>query len=568
LKDSVNEMIRNLRDSTQKTTEQDWLKTSLAHFSRLLQGQRDLGAVARLVLSELAPLVDVQRGAFYVADDSDGRPALRLVASYAADPADDPSARIAFGEGLVGQAAAEGRRILVTEIPSHYVPIRSSLGKAAPTSIVVLPLRFDGETRGVVEVASFHEVRDIHLSFLDQLAETLGIVLNTISTNMRAEELVQEQAGRAEAEAGLARLRQVVDVMPEAILLADATGRVYLSNAAAAEIMGTVPTSVIPTEEEAVTVRWIDGAPCPPEEQPLARAVFDNEVVRGERLIVTNAETGREVPILVNSAPLSDALGVRAGGVAVFQDITPLRELDRQKDEFLAAISHDLKTPATIIKGRANLLQRAIQSNSSNMADLAEGLEAIDDTTAQLVRIVDELLDQTRVRMGKPFELDRGPSDLLKIARRLANEYQNISPRHDIRVDSELHGLLGDWDEARMERVVANLIANGVKYSPQGGEVIVRVEREEHEGELFASLTVADQGMGIPPDEVDRVFEPYFRASNVARTVSGTGVGLTGTRQIVEQHGGTISIASIVGKSTVVTVCLPVIREPAEPLEV
>ena len=115
------------------------------------------------------------------------------------------------------------------------------------------------------------------------------------------------------------------------------------------------------------------------------------------------------MPILVNSAPLSDALGASAGGVAVFQDITPLRDLDRQKDEFLAAISHDLKTPATIIKGRANLLQRALRTHPESIPDLAEGLEAIDDTTAQLVRIVDELLDQTRVRMGQPFELDRGP---------------------------------------------------------------------------------------------------------------------------------------------------------------
>ena len=165
---------------------------------------------------------------------------------------------------------------------------------------------------------------------------------------------------------------------------------------------------------------------------------------------------------------------------------------------------------------------------------------------------------------GRMAIRNRGPSDLLKIARRLAREYQNISPRHVIRVDSPLSGLLGDWDEARMERVVSNLISNGVKYSPQGGDVTINVDREERDGELFATLSVTDEGMGIPPGEVDRVFEPYFRASNVARTVSGTGVGLTGTRQIIEQHGGTISVESTFGESTVFTVCLPVIREFAE----
>ena len=201
---------------------------------------------------------------------------------------------------------------------------------------------------------------EIHLAFLDQLGESIGIVLSTITANMRAEDLVQEQAARAEAEYGLARLRQVVDVMPEAILIADATGRVYLSNAAAAEIMGTVPETVSSTRTERPAPGAVDGGAYLPADHPLARAVFHSEVVRGEQLVITNAITGREVPILVNSAPLSDGQGHPAGGVAVFQDISPLRDLDRQKDEFLAAISHDLKTPATIIKGNANLLQRAI----------------------------------------------------------------------------------------------------------------------------------------------------------------------------------------------------------------
>ncbi|MEA2549528.1 MAG: hypothetical protein QOE42_2126, partial [Chloroflexota bacterium] len=567
LKDSVNEMIRNLRDTTRVSDEQNWLKTNLARFNRLLQGQRNLAAVGRLVLSELAPLVDIQHGVFYVVEGAERDRHLRLIGRYASGAGEEPVERYDFGEGLIGQSAEELRRIVVTDVPSDYIAIRSALGKAPPVSIVVLPLPFEGKSRGILELASFHSFSEIHLSFLDQLAETLGIVLNTISTNVRTEELVQEQAGRAEAEAGLARLRQVVDVMPEAILISDAQGQVYLSNAAAAEIMGVVPTEVIPTEEDVLTVRRFDGSACPPEDQPLARAVFRSEGVRGEQLIVTNSVTGREVPILVNSTPLSDAGGAPAGGVAVFQDITPLRDLDRQKDEFLAAVSHDLKTPATIIKGRANLLQRALRANPDHVPDLAEGLEAIDDTTAQLVRIVDELLDQTRMRMGKPFALDLGPADLLKIARRLANEYQNISPRHVIRVESDLGGLLGDWDEARMERVVANLISNAVKYSPRGGEVLIEAAREERDGELFAILTVRDEGLGIPPDELGRIFEPYYRGTNVAATVSGTGVGLAGTRHIVEHHGGEISVASILGRSTTVTVRLPVIREPAELLD-
>ena len=438
LKDHVNEMIRNLRETTRRNQEVDWLKTNIARFGQMLQGQRDLRNVARLILTELAPLVGVQRGVFYLAD-LDGEPSrLGLLATYPRQLRPEPAARIKFGEGLLGQCAEDRRRIVLRDVPPDYAPINSALGGATPRSIVLLPILFEDETRAVIELASVEDLSEIHLAFLDQLAESIGIVLSTITANMRAEDLVQEQAARVEAEYGLARLRQVVDVMPEAILIADATGRVYLSNAAAAEIMGAVPETVTLEADGAMSARRVDGAAYIPADHPLARAVFHSEVVRGEQLMITNALTGKDVPILVNSAPLSDGQGHPAGGVAVFQDISPLRDLDRQKDEFLAAISHDLKTPATIIKGNANLLQRALsRADRNGSGQISEGLEVIDESTGQLVRLVDELLDLTRLRMGHELELDVGPADLIKIVRRLATEYQKISPRHTIQFDSD-----------------------------------------------------------------------------------------------------------------------------------
>ena len=360
LKDDVNEMIRNLRETTQRNRESDWLKTNIARFGQLLQGQRDLQMVGRLILTELAPLVGVQRGVFYLAN-LDGEPSrLSLLATYPRHISPEPAAMIRFGEGLLGQAAEDRRRVHLRDVPPDYASISSALGGATPRSIVLLPILFEDETRAVIELASIEDLSDIQIAFLDQLGESIGIVLSTITANMRAEDLVQEQAARAEAEYGLARLRQVVDVMPEAILIADATGRVYLSNAAAAEIMGIVPESVGIMADGAPGARRVEGGAHVSADHPLARAVFHSEVVRGEQLVITNSITGQDVPILVNSAPLSDGQGHPAGGVAVFQDISPLRDLDRQKDEFLAAISHDLKTPATIIKGNANLLQRAV----------------------------------------------------------------------------------------------------------------------------------------------------------------------------------------------------------------
>ena len=566
LKDDVNEMIRNLRETTQRNRESDWLKTNIARFGQLLQGQRDLQMVGRLILTELAPLVGVQRGVFYLAN-LDGEPSsLSLLATYPRHISPEPAAVIRFGEGLLGQAAEDRRRIHLRDVPPDYAAIKSALGGAAPRSVVLLPILFEDETRAVIELASIEDLSDIQIAFLDQLGESIGIVLSTITANMRAEDLVQEQAARAEAEYGLARLRQVVDVMPEAILIADATGRVYLSNAAAEEIMGTVPESVGIMKEGAAGARRVEGGTHVSADHPLARAVFHSEVVRGEQLVITNSITGQDVPILVNSAPLSDGQGHPAGGVAVFQDISPLRDLDRQKDEFLAAISHDLKTPATIIKGNANLLQRAVSRGDEGSAQIAEGLEVIDESTAQLVRLVDELLDLTRLRMGHELELDVGPADLVKIVRRLATEYQKISPRHSISLETGTPRVVGDWDEARIERIVSNLISNAVKYSPKGGEITLQVRQEEVGHQEWGIFVVRDNGIGIPPAEVGRVFEPYYRASNTAGTVSGSGIGLAGTRHIVEQHGGHISVESEVGDTTF-TVRLPLIQDPVEILE-
>jgi len=572
LKDDVNAMIRNLRATTQRNQEVDWLKTNIARFGRMLQGQRDPRTVGRLILTELAPLVGIQRAVFYVSDLDPESPKLSLLATYPSHLTPAPAPTIRMGEGLLGQCAEDRRRTQLRDVPAGYATIKSALGGTSPRQIVLLPVLFEDATRAVIELASVEELSEVHLVFLDQLAESIGIVLATISANTRAEDLVQEQAARVEAEAGLARLRQVVDVMPEAILIADAAGQVYLSNAAAAEIMGTVPEAVTPEGDllGMPTARRVDGGAYIAKDHPLARAVFNSEVVRGEQLIVTNAVTGLEVPILVNAAPLSDGQGHPAGGVAVFQDISPLHDLDRQKDEFLAAISHDLKTPATIIKGNAHLLQRALargdQGVTSGSTAIADGLQVIDESTAQLVRLVDELLDLTRLRMGHELELDVGPADLVKIVRRLAAEYQKISPRHTISIVSETNRVLGDWDEARIERIVANLISNAVKYSPRGGEITIEVREEDRDHQEWATLVVRDHGIGIPNDELERVFEPYYRASNIAGTVSGSGIGLAGTRHIVEQHGGEITVESEVGDTTF-TVRLPLLLETADILD-
>jgi HAMP domain-containing protein/CheY-like chemotaxis protein len=192
LKDNINTMIDNLRATTDRNQEQDWLKTNLAKFTRMLQGQRDLVAVGKLLLTELAPLVNAQQGAVYQmrSDILDAAPSLSLLAGYAIG--DDQAKRIQVGQGLVGQCALEKQRILLTKVPRHYPRVSSSLGSARPKNIVVLPVLFEGETKAVIELGSLQPFTATHLTLLDQLTQSIGVVLNTIEATMRTENLLQQ----------------------------------------------------------------------------------------------------------------------------------------------------------------------------------------------------------------------------------------------------------------------------------------------------------------------------------------------------------------------------------------
>ncbi|HEU4613269.1 MAG TPA: HAMP domain-containing protein, partial [Kofleriaceae bacterium] len=192
LKDTINQMIANLRDTTRTNKEQDWLKTNLAKFSGMMQGQRSLESLAQLIMSELTPVVSGQLGTFFVMDREDDRPCLKLLSSYGYTRRKTVSNRFALGEGLVGQAALEKKMILVTQVPEDYVPISSSLGEAPANNLVVIPILFEGQVRGVIELGSFEPFSGIHLTFFEQLALSIGVVFNMISASRRTEELLVE----------------------------------------------------------------------------------------------------------------------------------------------------------------------------------------------------------------------------------------------------------------------------------------------------------------------------------------------------------------------------------------
>jgi HAMP domain-containing protein/CheY-like chemotaxis protein/GAF domain-containing protein len=198
LKDNINTMIDNLRLTTDRNTEQDWLKTNLARFTGMLQGQRDLGTVGRMLLSELAPLVNAQQGVIYQmsSEPTAGEGSLMLLSTFADTPeGSDKEMRV--GEGLIGQCASEKRRMLITELPKRTAPIRSGLFEAVPNNVIVLPVLFEDRVKAVIELASLGAFTASHLAFLEQLTSSIGIVLNSIEATMQTEGLLKQSQNLA-----------------------------------------------------------------------------------------------------------------------------------------------------------------------------------------------------------------------------------------------------------------------------------------------------------------------------------------------------------------------------------
>ncbi|PCK86144.1 hybrid sensor histidine kinase/response regulator [Rhizobium sophoriradicis] len=209
LKDNINTMIDNLRLTTERNTEQDWLKTNLARFTNMLQGQRDLTLVGKMLLSELAPLVGAHQGVIYQVDADESQPFLSLLSVYAQGGEAAHPPRLDFGQGLVGQCASDARRILVTDLPENVVPISSGVFTTLPRSAIVLPVHFEGQVKAVIELASAGDFTELQLSFLDQLTTSIGIVLNSIEATMQTEGLLkQSQQLAAELQTQQRELQQ------------------------------------------------------------------------------------------------------------------------------------------------------------------------------------------------------------------------------------------------------------------------------------------------------------------------------------------------------------------------
>ncbi|WP_456114934.1 HAMP domain-containing protein [Streptomyces kaniharaensis] len=522
LKDNINQMIANLRETTRTNQEQDWLKTNLARISGLLQGRRDLEAVASLIMTELTPVVSAQHGAFFLAqpagrtaeliteDDDENDTVLRLIGSYGYQRRAMPTT-FRPGESLIGQAAVEKRAIILKEAPPGYLKIASGLGEASPAHIVVLPVLFEGRLLGVIELATFSSFTTVALDFLNQIADLIGVTVNTISVNTKTEGLLLEsQRLTAELSMRSAELEARQEELER-------------------------------TNEELQE-----------KAEQLAQQNRDIEIKNSE------IEEARQV------------LEERAEQLAL---------ASRYKSEFLANMSHELRTPLNSLLILAKLLS---DNNEGNLSPKqVEFADTIHGAGSDLLQLINDILDLSKVEAGK---MDVRPARiaLVQLVDYVEATFQPVALDKNldfaVRVSPTLPVTL-HTDEQRLQQVLRNLISNAVKFTdagavdfsirPAGPETPQHVREQLLEtgsitdpDDRLIAFSVSDTGIGIPGNKLREIFEAFKQADGTtSRKYGGTGLGLSISREIARLLGGEIHAESELGKGSTFTLYLPLHAE-------
>ena len=481
LKDNINEMIRNLRDTTLKNAEQDWLKTNLAKFTRMLQGERDLTTVSNMILSEIAPLVNAQRGVFYTVESDGGEPVLDLVASYAFTERKHLANRFRLREGLVGQCAYEKKRILLTNVPGDYITIGSALGEAPPLNIIVLPVLFEQEVKAVIELASFSRFSETHQSFLDQLTESIGIVLNTIAANMRTEGLLkQSQLLTTELQSQQEELKKTNDRL----------------------------------EQQAATLR---------QSEELLRQ-------QQERLQQTNEELEEKARLLEIQKREVEAKNreVSVAKTALEEKAEQLSLTSRYKSQFLANMSHELRTPLNSLLILSKLLTENPEGNLSDKQK--EFAKTIHAAGSDLLSLINDILDLSKIESGT-VSLEVTSVGFRDLVDHMERTFRQVAEERQLDFHVELDPTLPPADPDGFEAPAA-----GPAQPPVERLQVHRAGRRDAQDRLGRGLAPAgrqrldrasrsiDTGIGIPEDKQRIIFEAFQQADGTtSRKYGGTG---------------------------------------------
>ncbi len=494
LKDKLNEMIRNLRETTRQNTEQDWLKTNLERFTRMLQGQRDLATVSSMILSELAPLVSAQHGVFYTlaSVENGDEPVLRYQAGYGYKERKHLASTFRLGEGLVGQCAQEKQRILLTDVPGDYVRINSGLGESTPLNIIVLPILFEGSIRAVVELASFSRFSPTHQAFLDQLTESIGLVLNTIEANTITDNLLKQSQFQAhELQSRQEQLRSSnEDLARQASRLAEQNIEVERKN----------------------------------QEVELAKRLVEE---KAEQLVVSSKYKSEFF------SNMSHELRTPLNSLLILA-----RELADNPEENLTEAQVQY---ASVIHSSGTDLLRLL-NDILDLAKVESGtvtLEISDLPLAELAAALERDFGQVADQKGMTFSVELSP-DL---------------PRSIVTDPGRLRQVLKNLLSNAFKFTEHGEVSVRVTRSIGGWSV---ENERLGRAESVVAFSISDTGIGITPEMQRRIFEAFAQADGTtARQYGGTGLGLSISRELVRLLHGEIALTSTPEQGSTFTVYLP-----------
>jgi HAMP domain-containing protein/signal transduction histidine kinase/DNA-binding response OmpR family regulator len=503
LKDTINEMISNLKEQTLKNAEQDWLKTNLARFSRMLQGERDLATVSNLIMSELAPLVNAQYGVFYVTRREEDETKLELVASYGAETAEQLKQEFRLREGLIGQAAADRRPILLKDVPPDFIRIGSGLGHATPANVSILPALFEDEVKAVIELASFSEFNETHQNFLDQLMESVGIVLNTIAATMRTEGLLkQSQLLTTELQARQTELTRKQQEL-------HATNEELQEKA-----------QLLENEKKQVEAKNL--------EIEMARRALEE---KAEQLALTSkykseflANMSHELRTPLNSLLiLSKLLSDNAQG-----------NLNEKQVEFA----------------------KTIHSAGSDLLNLINDILDLSKIESGTVTIeVGEMpmpnLKQHMERTFRQLASDKGLDFNVKFDPKLPQTIRTDEKR----LQQIVLNLLSNAFKFTSKGSVTLAVRCADKGWNPNHPALRNAKRA-------IEIAVTDTGIGIPEEKQRLIFEPFHQADGTtSRKYGGTGLGLSISREIARLLGGELQVRSKPGEGSTFTLYVPLEAE-------
>ncbi|MFJ5776969.1 HAMP domain-containing protein [Streptomyces sp. NPDC093094] len=500
LKDNINSMVESLRETTRANQEQDWLKTNLARISSLMQGHRDLPVVAELIMDELAPLVSAQYGAFYLAEDGDQGPELRLVGSYGYPSDNARPTRIAFGRTLVGQAARSRRAITIDTLPADYVTISSGLGEVVPTTLVLLPIVVEGQVLGVIELASVTAFTQIHRDFLDQVMETIGVNVNTIVANARTDELlVESQRLTGELQERSAELQVQQEELQR-------------SNAELED-----KASLLATQNRDIEAKNLQIEQARQELETRAQQLSLASKYKSEFL----ANMSHELRTPLNSLLILAQLLAQNPSRNLTPKQVEYAQIIHSAGSDLLQLINDILDLSKVEAGKMDVTPERVE-----LRQLIEYVEA----TFRPMTTQKSLEFTVTTAAGAPADLLTDDSRLRQVLRNLLSNAVKFTESGSVELSVE---------PAVDDEVPADVV--------RGGTVV--------------AFRVKDTGVGIPPQHLETIFGAFQQADGTtSRKYGGTGLGLSITREIATLLGGVVTVDSALGQGSTFTLFLPVAR--------